>query len=313
MIAPIIPLWLIIPICIFLLVFVIIYSRRLKLVIRILIIILAFIINLRIQTPNGEVLVLKNNLDVIFVVDTSLSMDAIDYNGEKRLDVLKRDLLYIIDEIPGASYSVIAFDNISSIKVPLTRDSNSIKVSIKTLKTPDSLYAMGSTITIFKDDLKKILDSSVKKEGKKRIVFIITDGENTTEEKMVSLEDLKEYVDGGAVLGYGTKEGGLILVETYSGSGKYEYLKDKSSYPYVDARSMIDEDNLNKVAKELGIEYIHMSKQDNVKNKLRAINSMSSYDDEDKELAFQDTYFYLSPLLIILFCVELWIDRRMYR
>ncbi len=313
-ISPIIPIWLILPIAIGLTVYTIIYTKKAKLIIRLLIIALLFVTNLRFRIPDGEVEVLKSNLDVIFVIDKTISMDALDYEGgTKRLDAVKKDVQYIVDELSGSTYSVIAFDIYSQIKMPLTKDSKTIMASVKSLKTPEQCTAKGSTITMFKEDLKKVLESSRKKEDRQRIVFIITDGENTTDEEVQSLSDLRDYVDNGAVLGYGTEEGGRMKVETYYQSGKYEYLQDKTNYPYTDAISKIDEKNLKQMANDLGIDYIHMDKQSNVKSKLKQILDMRDFNDQDKEQAYKDIYYYFTPLLIALFLVELGIDRRMYQ
>ena len=246
--SPILPLWIVLPIIVVLFILVMIQNRGLKLGIRIAIIVILFIVNLRPMIPGGEVEVFNSNLDVIFVVDTTLSMDALDYNGNNtRLSAVKNDLTYIVDELAGSSFSVISYDLSSEINLPLTKDNDAVKVSINTLSVIDSLYARGSNITLFKDDLKTILDSSLKKDDRVRIVFIVTDGEANTDDKLASLKDLKSSINGGAVLGYGTTSGGKIKVETYKGSGRYEYLEDRSEgYPYKDAISKIDENNLKK-------------------------------------------------------------------
>ena len=313
MISPILPLWLVIPITIALLVVTIINSKNIKLIIRILMIVLLFIVNLRIKIPNGEIKVLKNNLDVIFVVDVTLSMDALDYNGKTRLSGVINDLTYVVNELNGANFSLISFDNIINV-VPLTSDNNTIKAGIATLSTPDSLYAKGSSITIFKEELERILKSSKKKNNRKRIVFIVTDGENTTDDKLESLTDLRDLVDDGAVLGYGTTTGGKMRVETYRGSGYYEYVKDRSDYSYKDAISKIDETNLKKMANELDIEYIHMEKRSNINSRLNKIARSMSYEgDSSIEYAYQDIYYFIAPLLIVLFIVELVMDRRLHQ
>ncbi len=311
--SPILPLWLIIPIILALLAITIIYSRKVKLVIRILMILLLFVINLRIKVPNGEIKVLKNNLDVIFVVDVTLSMDALDYNGKTRLSGVKNDLNYVVNELNGANFALVSYDDMVKT-IPLTSDSNTIKAAINTLHTPDSLYAKGSSVTLFKEELERILNSSKKKEDRKRIVFIITDGENTSNNKLDDISNLRSLVDNGAVLGYGTSQGGKIRVETYRGSNRYEYLKDRTDYPYKDAVSVIDENNLKKIANELDIEYIHMEKQNNIDSRLNKITkSMSFNGDSDLEYAYQDIYYYLAPLLVVLFITELVMDRRLHQ
>ena len=46
----------------------------------------------------------------------------------------------------------------------------------------------------------------------KRILFFISDGEITSEEKLSSFSSIKKYVDDGAVLGYGTSSGGKMKI-----------------------------------------------------------------------------------------------------
>ena len=51
--------------------------------IKISIVIVMFIMNFRFMIPNGESTALNLDLSVLFVIDTSVSMRALDYNGNK--------------------------------------------------------------------------------------------------------------------------------------------------------------------------------------------------------------------------------------
>lgn len=272
--------------------------------------ILMILIGLRPMISDGETTILKNNLDVIFVMDGTLSMLAEDYkdNG-KRIDAVIDDIQYVVNEIPGAYYSLIEFDNQSHINLRSTVDANAAATAAKTTHQLSELYARGSNITIFKDDLKKILESSTKKDGRKRIVFLMTDGENTSGEKLENLADLKQYIDGGAVLGYGTQQGGKMKVKDddeyyYSFSTTdtdSQYLKDWSSYPVQAAISKIDEENLRKMANELGIEYVHMTDQTNLNSLIKQIKSIQNTEDSKNDYTYTDIYYYFCwPLLIAL-------------
>ena len=306
---PIIPLVLMIIISIILIVLVVITSKRLKLIVRLLIIGLLFMINLRPMLPDGNVEVVSNNFDIVFVVDTTLSMEASDYNGSKtRLSGVKKDIDYIVNKLPGAYYAVVSFDNDALMKVPFTFDSNAIMASVDTLKVPNTYGARGSNITNFKEPLEMLLKKSRKKEGRSTIVFLFTDGENTSEEKMDSLNDLEELIDGGAVLGYGTTKGATMEVIAY-GDTK-EKVQDRSSYPYKDAISKMDEKNLKKMASDMGIEYIHMTSTKNIDSTLNNLNKVRSKADSAIEESYTDLYFYITPFLLILFLVEISLDRR---
>ena len=90
-INPIIPIWLMAVICIILLVLkrkgIFPYIRQ------IIVILLLFVINLRIMIPDEiEVSSPKIDAKVIFVIDNTISMNAVDYNGEtERLEGAKTD------------------------------------------------------------------------------------------------------------------------------------------------------------------------------------------------------------------------------
>ncbi len=308
-IRPIIPIPLMIIITIILLVLIVISSKKAKLLVRILIVLFLFLINLRPMILDGDVEVLHSNIDMVFVIDTTLSMDAQDYDGSKRrLEGVSKDIEYIMKKIPGAYYSVITFDNKTTIKLPLTADANAILATVDTLKVPNNYYAKGSNITIFKEELETILNNSRKKEGHSTVVFLFTDGENTSDKKTESLKSLSKLIDEGAVLGYGTTKGGYIQVEKYDGTK--EYLEDRSEYPYKKAVSKIDVDNLTKIAEEMGIDYIPMKKSSSIDKKLKDLKNTKSKNDSELEDAYQDLYYCLSPFLIVLFSIELYLDRR---
>jgi len=308
-IKPIIPLILMIIISIVLVILICTSSKGMKLVNRLLIVLVIFVINLRPMVPNGNVEVVSNNLDIMFVIDTTLSMEAFDYqDGKTRLEGVKQDVDYILNKIPGANYSVITFDNKSVIKLPLTFDSNAIHASVATLKTPDHYYAKGSTITLFKKDLKKLLQKSREKDNRYTVVFLFTDGENNSKQKLEKLSDLKKLIDGGAVLGYGTTKGSKMKYTNYQ--GETEYIEDRSSYPYKDAISKMDEKNMKNMAKDMGIDYIYMNKSSAIDSKLKSLIKLKNNVGSSTEHAYSDIYFYISPILILLFIIEISLDRR---
>ena len=45
------------------------------------------------------------------------------------------------------------------------------------------------------------------------------------------------------------------------------YIQDRTSYPYKDAISKIDENNLKKISEDIGIDYINMQNSSNIKEK----------------------------------------------
>lgn len=175
---------------------------------------------------------------------------------------------------------------------------------LQTMQIAEELYATGSTPNIVLDDMLKVLKASKEKENRKRIVFFISDGEITNNENLKSFAELKKYVDGGAVLGYGTTSGGYMKVtDRYSGSTSYlEDKTDYSIYPYPKAVSKIDEINLKAIANDMSVDYINMSKQPNINSKMSEIKSR--YEDAssvENKNGYTDLYFVFAvPLLGLL-------------
>ena len=314
---PIIPIWLMIIITIGYLVLVIMNRNNniLKLIIRILIIIFAFIINLRFMVYDGSAEGMNSNLDVAIVVDTSISMNAEDYQGTNtRLSAVKNDLKYIMDKLPGPSYAVITYDSKSYIRSPFTVDRDSIDVVVNTMAPKLSLYSKGSNLTAFKDDLKYLLENSKKKENHKRIVILITDGELTNNNKLESLSELRDLIDEGVVLGYGTTKGGEMREKKYSSSTELEYIEDRTQgkYPAPHAVSKIDENNLKQMARDLGVDYVHMDKQSNIDSKIKSIINNADLTSSGDIETYRDTYYPFAIILSLLVLVELYLDKREY-
>lgn len=300
-ISPIIPIWIMSIICIVLIIITI--KKDIKSCIRrLIIIVLLFVINLRIMLPTENAKVLTSNLDIFFVIDNTLSMLAEDYKGkDNRLEAVKSDCEYIVNELSGASYSILTVSDESAILTPLTKDSDMTIAAINTLNITDAAYAMGSSMSAVIDDLVDSLKRQEKNEDRVAIVFFISDGEITNDEKLKSFSGAKKYISNGAVLGYGTKEGGNMKVDYY---GEKKYLEDTTSdkYPYPKALSKIDEGNLKKVADDMGIDYIHMEKQLDIKDKLKEIKQEASHNlDDSQKMLYDDIYFiFVIPLVALL-------------
>lgn len=201
----------------------------------------------------------KANLDVLFVIDNTISMVANDikYNKARNIKAAE-DACMIIDELEGASFSVISFNNDAMLLSPLSCDVDHVKNAINSMYPIEKFYAAGSSLDTPKALMSNMLKSA-KADGKKTAVFYLSDGEITAEgASLSSFADLKQYIDGGAVLGYGTKEGGTMTLKRYW-ADEDEQVMDYSVWPTEPAVSKIDEKNLKSIAKDMGIIYKNMS------------------------------------------------------
>lgn len=265
---PIIPVWAMLIICA---VFIaIIIKAKVNLINRALIVLLLFFINLRIMIPSSESQSVFSNLDILFVIDNTISMAAEDCRGgETRLDTLKKDCEYITDSFPNARYSVITFGNNSQVLVPYTKDTNMMLEAINVIRVEPEDYARGSTLNAALEDMEQVLEGSKLKNNRTRIVFFISDGEITNGDSLNSFSSISKYIQNGAVLGYGSENGGYMKIDDVYGNDVY--VQDTTEYPYKRAISKIDESNLRAIADDMKLEYINMSEGMNIKDKLDEI------------------------------------------
>ena len=297
-IFPIIPIWIMIIISIVLITYIIIRNKS---IIQILIIIIIFIINMRIMIPSNNSKIVKKDLDVLFVIDTTISMNALDYNGNKtRLSGVKEDCNYIIDELNGSRFSIISFDNNTRVLTPFTYDSNITKEAIEIIKPISELYAKGSSVDLPIKEIINSLNNSSKKNNNKKIIFFISDGENTNNSNLKSFKKIAKYINNGAVLGYGTKKGAYMINDSEYKTD--DYIMDYTSTNYGKAISKIDEKNLKKIANDINIDYIHMNSNKDLKSKIKEIKNKtnSTLENNDKN-SYDDTYYiFVIPLFILL-------------
>lgn len=299
---PIIPIWLMTILCVALLLLkrkgIIPYIRQIA------IIVLIFVINLRIMVPDGNVKGKTKQVDayVLFVVDNTISMLARDYNGEtERLTAVQEDCAYIIDELYGAKFSVISFDNNANLLSPFTDNADYAKSVVNSIYPMGELYARGSSMNICKDLLIDTLKTAKEKKNGNVIVFFISDGEITNGDSLESFKETADYIDNGAVLGYGTKEGGEMYVQSYFDE-KPVVIEDTSTYPYKTAKSKIDENNLEQIADDLGVNYVNMNKRADIDKILKDIKNDSKVSITDTDMTgYADIYYiFVIPLLLLL-------------
>ena len=342
-INPIIPIWLMLIICISA-ILIILYSKELKnkilkksntlenipkktftkhniinISIKISIIILLFIINLRFMLPNGEATAINSNLNILFVIDKSVSMRALDYNGSnERFEAVIQDCCYITNELSNCKFSIITFGDTAKQVIPFTTDIDMVQAELKSIKLENDFYASGTSINLVKDILYKTVEKQSKKadDNSKNILFFITDGEITKENEVLeSFSNIKQYVSNGAVLGYGTTEGGKMVNSIYEDepSSEYYYLYYyDDNYQMQTAISKLNEKNLKQIASDIGIDYIQMSKTSNIDYKISNIKEQisSSQTAEEKVSSYKDTYYYFGIPLIVLVIIKFIIEKR---
>ncbi|MCR5155696.1 MAG: VWA domain-containing protein [Butyrivibrio sp.] len=245
------------------------------------------------------------NLDVLFVIDNTISMWAQDYNGSHtRMSGVTADVNYIIDELAGSNFGLVTFDDSAHVLAPFTQDMEYIRNLMDTFSMPDSYYAKGSDLSIPYQDIEALLLSSQKKENRKTIVFYISDGEITNGKQLKDYSGLAQYIDAGAVMGYGSVSGGKM-------KDSYSFVYDYTTHG--DAISRINEGNLKTIAEQLGLEYENMnSGSESLKGRIQIIKETSKTVIESGQGAeiTRDLYYYFAIPLVLMILIELFMIAR---
>ena len=257
-------------------------------------------------SPDSEIR--TSNLDVAFVVDTTISMWAEDHRGGTRIDGVREDIRSIMEALPGSSFSLITFDNGAQILTPFTQDIVAVEEMLGDLSMPSYATSRGSSLNTSYEALHMMVESAARKEGdRKTVVFLFSDGETTNGDTLQSFKDLGRMIDNGAVLGYGTESGGAMY---YPGRGYIRNSTDGGT-----ALSRIDETTLRQIADDLSVAYINETRDagTSLAGRLRSVRLMS------REAAFSsgiregytETYHYFA--MFVEFLLLIWLYMTIWR
>ena len=209
-----------------------------------------------------------------FVVDRTGSMAAEDWGpggdvvrapgldpvpAVQRLDGVRHDVVALTRDVPGAFYSVVAFADEAGTQLPLTDDATAVRAWAQTVTQEITAGSAGTSRDRALDVLERSLqDAQDRDPGMVRLVFYLSDGEQTTEAvvEQASFTRIAPLVDGGAVLGYGTAAGAPMRMFDGTVDLDAPYIPDPDD-PSRPALSVADETALREVAAELGVPYVH--------------------------------------------------------
>ena len=254
----------------------------------------------------GQALEVTSALEVYLVIDRTGSMAAEDWDGTKpRIDGVRNDVALIMNTLAGSRFSILTWDSSVHTDMPLTTDASAVASYMDSFNRELSASSQGSSLNRPAADLAALLAKNKERHPQNlRAVFIFSDGETSNQEHWKtaptgSEEDwdrVKEYVDGGLVIGYGTPEGGpmkvLRLGNSEAQSGDDDgYIHDLSQPGNPIAISKIDEAALQAVASRIGVDYVHSPDKSAIESHARTILDGASEIAEQRNM--KDTYRYI--------------------
>lgn len=228
--------------------------ERTSWILRIAVVLACAVLALRPGIPGGQTETLSTDTDVVILVDSTASIVAEDWgDGVPRLEGVRSDVQALVAAYPGARFALITFDAAAELRLPLTTDTAALRSALEVLAPEVTQNSRGSSIGIANRLLAQTLEAAAESSAdRSRMVFYFGDGEQTAQTDPESFGSSAELLDGGAVFGYGTAEGGRMRVQTGDPAAPSdEHIMDGSE----PALSKIDEDALRTIAGDLGVEY----------------------------------------------------------
>ena len=175
---------------------------------------------------HGEAQEVTSTLEVYFVVDRTGSMAAEDWDGNKpRIDGVRNDVAIMMNILTGSRFSIMSWDSKVHTDLPLTSDASAVVSYMDSFDRELSSSSQGSSVNRPAQDLAKLLKKNKERHPQNvRALFIFTDGETSNQNHWTSApsgeasdwDAVKEYIDGGLVLGYGTEKGGPMKVSAWA-------------------------------------------------------------------------------------------------
>lgn len=246
----------------------------------------------------------REGVDIVFAVDVSKSMLAEDI-APNRLEKAKRLVSEIINQLASDRIGIIAYAGQAFPQLPITTDYGAAKMFLQSMNT-DMLTSQGTAIneaielaTTFYDD----------EEQTNRVLFIISDGEDHSEESTMS--SVEEAVEEGITIytiGVGTPKGSVIPIKR---NGIMESLKKDALGLTVITK--LNQDVLMEISDEGNGQYIDGSNTDAAVEFIKEeLLQMDKKEFEAKQFAeYKDQFqWFLGAGLLFLFLEIFILDRK---
>jgi Ca-activated chloride channel family protein len=226
---------------------------------------------------------ISKNSEVVLALDVSNSMNTKDIDKKlSRLDIAKRATIQLINGLKGERLGILIFAGNAFVQLPITKDYNSAKLFVNEIETK----MISNQGTNFEVALKKAVGMFSEGNAGKAILMV-TDGENHEQIPDKTLAELPEKNIFLAVVGLGTKNGGLVPKDP-----DRPYIGYKTNERGQPVLSKMDTKLVKAIAKKAkGISLISDNPFPNLSDLLTEINGINKGDLRDLNLDIKQAYY----------------------
>ncbi len=257
------------------------------------------------QVGTHAVPVKAEGIDLVFALDTSLSMLAEDIKPN-RLTRAKHEISALAGKLRGDRVGIVIFAGRSLIQCPLTFDYSAVKlfldaVSINSISTPGT--ALEEAI---RTSLKAFENSP---ETSSKVIILLTDGEGHEGDPMKAAEEAEKQGVKIYTIGIGSEQGELIPLHDAEGN-LTGYKKDSDGNVVM---TKLDQLTLEKIAVLTDGQFYRATSGGIELEKIYAEISRMEKTLQDMRLVthYEEQYqYFLAPALVLLILETLLTDRK---
>jgi len=281
------------------------YNLRLQFIISNIILLLFSItislISLRFVTGEEVAETFNSNIDMMFLVDSSLSMKVEDTADGSRLESAKTNISNFLVSQNGHRFGLVTYNHIATVESPLTIDKEMIKVAVETIIPVDESNAEGSSMAVgLKMARERLLASNdVFGSSRRKVLIIVSDGEeidSKSSDLTKEIQLLRKNNINVFVLGVGSNAGGKIPWFKSTIDGSQNYILGPNYKPAV---SKLEEGMLKDVATQTKGRYMKIESISTIEDLLKSDNSDLSAT-EDESMTYDETYCFLAGIGVII-------------
>ncbi len=244
----------------------------------------------------------REGVDIVFAVDVSRSMLAEDI-APNRLEKSKQLVTQIVNNLTSDRIGIIAYAGTAFPQLPITTDYSAAKMFLQNMNT-EMLSSQGTAINEAIELAKTYYNDE---EQTNRILIIISDGEDHSEEAARVAEEASEEGIRIFTIGVGTVKGGPIPIKR--NGIVLNYKKDKQGETVI---TKLDEETMKVIADEANGTYINGQNTNEVVEQISDILlKMDKKEFEAKQFAdFKDQFQWFLGLAIFLLLLDIFLLER---
>ncbi len=237
----------------------------------------------------------RKGVDLVFLLDTSLSMLAEDIRPN-RLEKSKREIQTFLKKLKGDRVGMVAFAGSSFLQTPLTLDYSAFLLFLDAMKVgyiPDPGTSLNHA-------LRLAIRSFPPEELKYKAIVLFTDGEDHEGGIEQALEEVKKAKIRIYSIGVGAREGGPIPLRDENGR-QNGFKKDRAGQIVV---TRLNQPLLEKIAAESGALFLPSTPgEQEVDLVVRHLETLGQKQFKERLITDKEDHYQLFIFLAFLFLV----------